>query len=259
MQAVLASLRRDLRDIPGITVFMVPVQNLRIGTSSSKSQYQFVLQSIDQQALYGWAGKLYDALRADPSHFVDVSTDLQNKALQATLIIDRDKALELGVNPDMLRSSLYTAFGVRQVATIYTTSDSFQVIAEFDPGKQWSSERLDTMRIRSKTGTLIPVSAFARVERTIGPLTISQLGQIPPSPSRSTCLRVSPWAMLCNRSRRSRRSSVCRTRYRPASPGSPRLSSNRCRTRACSSWLRWSRSTSSSAFCTKASSTRLRS
>ena len=179
LAGTLPALRRDLSQIAGINTFIVPIQNLNIGTSSSKSQYQYVLQAIDQPALYQWAEKLYDALRGDPAHFVDVSTDLQNKALQATLIIDRDKASSMGVNPDLLRSSLYTGFGVRQVATIYTTSDSFQVIAEFDPGSAWSSERLDTMRVRSRAGGLVPVSSFARVERTIGPLTISQLGQIP--------------------------------------------------------------------------------
>ena len=180
LAGTLPALRRDLAQIPGIATFIVPIQNLNIGTSSSKSQYQYVLQAIDQKALYEWAGKLYDTLRQDPAHFVDVSTDLQNKALQATLVIDRDKALSMGINSDQLRSSLYTGFGVRQVATIYTTSDSFQVIAEFDPNSAWSSERLDTMRVRSKsTGALVPVSSFARVERTIGPLTISQLGQIP--------------------------------------------------------------------------------
>ena len=178
LAVVLPALRRDLSQIAGVTAFVVPVQNLRIGTSTSKSEYQFVLQGIDQSLLYDMAGKFYEAMRRNPAYFVDVSTDLQNKALQATLVIDRDKALSLGVNPDQLRSTLYTGFGVRQVATIYTTSDSFQVIAEFDPNGSWSSERLDTMRVRSKTGQLVPVSSFARVDRTIGPLTISQLGQI---------------------------------------------------------------------------------
>ncbi|MCV9936055.1 efflux RND transporter permease subunit [Boseaceae bacterium BT-24-1] len=178
LQQMLAELRRELAAIPGIATYMSPVQNLNIGARSSKSQYQFVMQSIDQAALSDWSGKMLEALQHDPL-FVDVTTDLQNKALLANLVVDRAKAQSLGISADVLRSSLYSGFGVRQISTIYTTSDSYQVIIEFNPDIQWSNDRLDQVRFRSSSGALVPLGTFARIERKAGPLTVNQLGQLP--------------------------------------------------------------------------------
>ena len=178
LQQMLADLRRQLAAIPGIATYMSPVQNLNIGARSSKSQYQFVMQSIDQAALSDWSGKMLEALQHDPL-FVDVTTDLQNKALLANLVVDRAKAQSLGISADVLRSSLYSGFGVRQISTIYTTSDSYQVIIEFNPDIQWSNDRLDQVRFRSSSGALVPLGTFARIERKAGPLTVNQLGQLP--------------------------------------------------------------------------------
>jgi HAE1 family hydrophobic/amphiphilic exporter-1 len=178
LQQMLADLRRQLAAIPGIATYMSPVQNLNIGARASKSQYQFVMQSIDQAALSDWSGKMLEALQHDPL-FVDVTTDLQNKALLANLVVDRAKAQSLGISADVLRSSLYSGFGVRQISTIYTTSDSYQVIIEFDPDIAWSNDRLDQVRFRSSSGALVPLGSFARIERKAGPLTVNQLGQLP--------------------------------------------------------------------------------
>ncbi|AZO76592.1 MULTISPECIES: efflux RND transporter permease subunit [unclassified Bosea (in: a-proteobacteria)] len=178
LQQMLADLRRQLAAIPGIATYMSPVQNLNIGARASKSQYQFVMQAIDQAALSDWSGKMLEALQHDPL-FVDVTTDLQNKALLANLIVDRSKAQSLGISADVLRSSLYSGFGVRQISTIYTTSDSYQVIIEFNPDIEWSNDRLDQVRFRSSSGALIPLGTFARIERKAGPLTVNQLGQLP--------------------------------------------------------------------------------
>ena len=111
--------------------------------------------------------------------FADVATNLQNTALQATVVIDRDKARVLGVTADQLRTTLYTGFGTKQVSTIFETGDSYQVIVEFDRALNWTADRLDLVRIRASNGKLIPLSAFASVERTAGPLSINQLGQLP--------------------------------------------------------------------------------
>ena len=111
-----------------------PVQNLRLGGRASKSQYQFVLQGLNQdraRPLGGAAVGRHGPRRPRPSP--TSPTDLQNTALQATLMIDRDKARALGITADQLRSTLYTGFGARQVSTIYATGDSYQVIVEFDP------------------------------------------------------------------------------------------------------------------------------
>ena len=177
IDVVLASLRRDLAKVAGISAYIVPVQNLQIGGRASKSQYQFVMQGVNQTELYDWSQKMADAMARDRT-FVGVTTDLQNNALQATLIVDKDKASSLGINASQLRSTLYTGFGTRQVSTIFTTGDSYQVLMEFDPSLAWSPERLDLIRVRTPAGKLVPISAFARVERTSGQLSVNQLGQI---------------------------------------------------------------------------------
>jgi len=179
MPAVLASLRRDLAQVPGINTYMTPVQNLQIGARSSKSQYQLVVQGLDQALMNDWAIRLADAMARDRATFLDVTTDLQNNALQATVIVDRDKANALGIGSDILRSTLYSGFGVRQVSTIYTTGDSYEVVVEFNPNDQWTPERLNSIRVRTNKGTLVPLGAFAQIERTAGQLTVNQLGQLP--------------------------------------------------------------------------------
>ena len=174
---VVADLRRDLSHIAGIGSFIVPVQNFSFGGRSSKSQYQFVVQGIDRDELYEWATRLGDRMGRD-SAFADVSSDLQNTALQARIVVDRDKARSLGITADQLRSTLYTGFGSRQASTIYATGDNYAVIVEFDPRIPWSADRLDDVRVAASSGRVVPLSAFARVERVAGPLAINQLGQL---------------------------------------------------------------------------------
>ena len=178
LQIVLAALRKQLAAVPGISTYMVPVQNLRLGGRSTKSEYQFVMQGIDQTQLYLQSARMADAMSKD-SMFTDVTSDLQNNAKQATLVVDKDKANALGISSDVLRSTLYTGFGVRQISTIYTAGDSYQVIMEFDPFLQWSVDQLDQLYVRSSAGgALVPISSFAHVEQTAGPLSVNQLGQI---------------------------------------------------------------------------------
>ena len=177
---MLAELRRQLAAVPGLSTFITPVQNLRLGGRQSKSQYQFVVQGLNKEELDSWSIRLADAMSRDPAVFTGVTTDLQNTALQATVKIDRDKARALGISADQIRSTLYTGFGTRQVSTIYETADSYQVITEFDPRLGWTADRLDLIRIRaSANGKLVPLSTIAQVERTAGPLSINQLGQLP--------------------------------------------------------------------------------
>lgn len=177
---VLSDLRAQLAGIPGIDVYMNPLQNLNIsGGRSSASAYQYVLQGLNYDDLYQWAPRMVDRMRQDRGHFVDVVSDLQNNALQATLVIDRDKAKTLGIEADRLRSTLYSGFGTRQISTIYSTGDSYEVLLEFDPTMDWSTNRLNLIYVRSTSGGLVPLSAFAHVERTVGTVTVAQLGQLP--------------------------------------------------------------------------------
>ena len=175
---VLGGLRRDLAQIPGLASYIVSVQNLTIGARSSRSQYQYVLQGLDQAELFSWSDKMLAAMRRDAG-FVDVATDLQNKAPQATLAIDADRAQSMGISADLLRSALYSSFGQRQVATIYTSADSYPVLLEVDPASGITLDTIDKLYVRNKAGTLVPISAIAKVTRGVGPLSISQLGQLP--------------------------------------------------------------------------------
>ena len=109
LETVLSDLRRQLAEVPGINTYMVPVQNLNIGARASKSQYQIVVQALDTDTTDVWAQKLADAMSAVHGTFVDVTTDLSNNALQATLVVDRDKAATLGIDAETLRSTLYSA------------------------------------------------------------------------------------------------------------------------------------------------------
>ena len=177
LSVILPALRRQLAAIPGINTYINPVQNLQLGGHTTKSQYQFVMQGINQKELYGYATKLTDEMAKDPT-FADVNSDLQDKAIQATLVVDRAKAASLGIGADVLRSTLYSGFGVRQVSTIFTTGDSYQVIVEFDPKIAWSANMLDLIYVRSGNNNLVPISSFAHVERTVGPLAVNQQGQI---------------------------------------------------------------------------------
>ncbi|PWK63738.1 efflux RND transporter permease subunit [Aminobacter sp. AP02] len=179
LQQVLVELRRQLASIAGIQAFMSPLQNLSVGARASASQYQLVVQSLDEKLMNQWAEKLTDAMTADRTVFADVSSDLQNNALQAQLVIDRDKASSLGITADVLRSTLYGGFGTQQVSTIYTPSDSYDVIMELDPTIDWTPERLSRIEVAGTNGTLIPLGAFSHVERNAGALTVNQLGQLP--------------------------------------------------------------------------------
>ncbi len=178
LQKVLADLRRATANIAGIRTVAVPVQNLRIGGRSSKAEYQFVVQGLNRPQLYEYSQKMADAMSGDP-HFADVNSDLQINATQATLVVDKDRASSLGITAAQLRSTLYSGFGSRQVSTIFGTGDSFSVVMEFNDKANWTTAELPDVRIRNNEGKLVPIGAFARIERTAGSLTINQLGQLP--------------------------------------------------------------------------------
>ncbi|MGY4829683.1 efflux RND transporter permease subunit [Sphaerotilaceae bacterium SBD11-9] len=177
MKKVVEGLRKKLREVPGITVFLSPIQNLQLGGRPSKSQYQYILQSVKADELNDWAAKVQEQLRNDPL-FRDVTSDSQLRGLQATLKIDRDRANTLGVSIDAVRSALFSAFGERQVSTIYTPVDSYQVIMEVAPEAKQDERAFGSIYVRSNTGTLVPLSSFATVERSVGPTSVNHVGQL---------------------------------------------------------------------------------
>ena len=177
IKQVIENLRKKLRGVAGINVFMRPVQNLQLGGRQSKAQYQYILQSVKADELSSWATKLQEKLRADPL-FRDVTSDSQLRGLQAQLKIDRDMANTLGVSIDSIRSALFSAFGERQVSTIYLPTDSYQVIMEVAPEAKQDEQALNGIYVRSSFGTLVPLSSFTTVERTVGPTSINHVGQL---------------------------------------------------------------------------------
>ncbi|HEY1092254.1 MAG TPA: efflux RND transporter permease subunit, partial [Burkholderiaceae bacterium] len=174
---VLEQLRRELRAIPGLAVYLRPVQNLQLGGRQSKSRYQYTLQSVSAGALGEWSQKLQAKLR-DDKLFRDVTSDSQLRGLQAQLIIDRERAALLGVQMQDLRTALYDAFGERQVSSIFAESNTYQVIMEASERDRRSEDAFDRIFLRGKNGTLVPLRSFARVERTLGPTSVNHQGQL---------------------------------------------------------------------------------
>jgi HAE1 family hydrophobic/amphiphilic exporter-1 len=177
MPQVLDSLRKQTRKIAGVSVYLSPVQNLQLGGRPSKSRYQYTLQSVSPDALNSWANKFQEQMRADPE-FRDVTSDSQNKGLQAQLKIDRDKANLLGVKMADIRTALYLAYGERQVSTIYSSAASYFVILEASDDDRQFDDALTKVSVRSSGGQLVQLSSFATVERTVGPTAVNHQGQL---------------------------------------------------------------------------------
>jgi hydrophobic/amphiphilic exporter-1 (mainly G- bacteria), HAE1 family len=177
MKDVIEGLRKKLRGVAGINVFMRPIQNLQLGGRQTKAQYQYILQSVKADELDAWATKLQDKIKTDPL-FRDVTSDSQLKAMQAQLRIDRERANALGVSMTSVRTALYSAYGERQVSTIYLPVDSYFVIMEVAPSSKQFESDLSSIYVRSSTGALIPLTSFTSVERTVGPTAINHAGQL---------------------------------------------------------------------------------
>ncbi len=176
--ALLQQLRPKLATIPGLKVFLQNIPTIRIGGQFTKTQYQFTLQDADTDELFQWVPVIQEKLSQLPG-FQDVTSDLQIANPQVTVDIDRNKASALGITATQIENTLYDAFGQRQVSTIYTSSNQYWVILELDPKFQHDPSALSLIHVRSSNGTLVPLNAVARLSRSLGPLSISHLGQLP--------------------------------------------------------------------------------
>jgi HAE1 family hydrophobic/amphiphilic exporter-1 len=174
---VVEELRRQVSAIPGVNVYINPIQNLRLGGRISKSRYQYVMRSVRAGELRTASDGLMARMREEII-FRDVTSDSQLKGLQARLNINRDKANLLGVQIADIRSALYSAFGERQVSTIYTSSDSYQVIMQVSAEDRTDESAFAKIYVRSKNGTLVSLTSIATVEREVGPLSINHTGQL---------------------------------------------------------------------------------
>ena len=177
-QAVVARLRAKLNQIPGIRVFMVPAQDLRVGGRQSDSQYQFTLWSADIDALQSWVPKVMDRVKL-VAGVTDVTTDREQGGLQANVSIDRAAAARLGVRIQDIDNALNDAFSQRQISTIYRQRNQYRVILEVDRKYQRDPSDLTQVYVAAKGNTQVPLSEVAHVERGIAPLVVNHQGQFP--------------------------------------------------------------------------------
>jgi len=175
---VMEELRPKLGVVPGIRIYMQNLPPIRIGGQLTKSLYQFTLQSPDTDELYR-AAKDLEARMKDVPGLQDVNSDLQIKNPQINVMIDRDKAAALGVTAEQIEDALYTAYGSRQISTIFAPNNEYRVIAELEPQYQRDPSALSLLYIRSNSGRLVPLNAVARLASSFGPLTVNHLGQLP--------------------------------------------------------------------------------
>jgi HAE1 family hydrophobic/amphiphilic exporter-1 len=176
--AIVQDLRRKTGGIPGINVYPQVLPTIRIGGQLTKGQYQYTLQDADLQTLYQWAPILYDRMKGLPG-FLDVNSDLQITSPQVLVEIDREKASALGVTAVQIEAALNNAYGSPQVSTIYTPTNQYWVMMELLPQYQRDPAALSLLYIRSASGKLVPLGTVARLTRTVGPLTVNHLGQLP--------------------------------------------------------------------------------
>jgi HAE1 family hydrophobic/amphiphilic exporter-1 len=175
---VIRELRPKLVKVSGIQMFLQNLPPIRIGGQLTKSQYQFTLESPDTRELYRRAAELELKMHQIPG-LQDVTSDLQIKNPQVNVGIDRYKASALGVSAEQVEDALYDAYGSRQISTILTPINQYQVIMELLPQYQMDPSALSMLYIRSTAGQLVPLNAVAKLSRGMGPLSVNHLGQLP--------------------------------------------------------------------------------
>ena len=190
--AVIRRLQGKLAAVPGIAMYMQPVQDLTIEDRVSRTQYQFGLQSANPEELALWLPKLVDALRELPQ-LADVASDMQDRGLQAYVEIDRDSAGRLGITPAMIDNALYNAFGQRLVSTIFTQSNLYRVVLEVKPEFSAGIEALKALYIVAPGGKQVPLAAIARIVEEPAQLVVNHSGQFP---AATVSFNLAPGAAL---------------------------------------------------------------
>ncbi len=180
VSTVIRRLSQSVATVPGISLYMQPVQDLTIDATVSRAQYRFILEDANPDELAQWVPKLVTALQGLPQ-FEDVASDQQENGLSAYIAIDRDTAGRFGVTPATIDNALYDAFGQRIISTIFTQSNQYRVILEADPSLQASLDALGTIYLPSSVASSgqVPLSAIAKVSVQAAPLQINHLGQFP--------------------------------------------------------------------------------
>jgi multidrug efflux pump len=191
--AVMQHLKNRAASLPGITLYMQPVQDLTIDTFVSRTQYQFILQDADPAQLAEWTPKLVEKLRELPQ-LSDVASDISAQGLSVFVEIDRDQAARFGITPATIDNALYDSYGQRIVSTIFTNSNQYRVILEADPALQTSLKSLSDIYLPSAVGsTPVPLAVMAKMREEMAPLQVSHLGQFPAS---TVSFNLAPGASL---------------------------------------------------------------
>jgi HAE1 family hydrophobic/amphiphilic exporter-1 len=178
VSAILDDLRKKLSVIPGLKVYPQVPPTIRIGGHLTKALYQFTMFGSDLKELYAASEKMEKAFHSLPQ-LVDVNSDLQVTSPQVRVDINRDRAATLGVTPGDIEDALYSAFGTRQVSTIYTPTNQYYVIMEVAPEFQRQASALSLIYLRTRSGKLVSLDTVATLRRDVGPLTVNHLGQLP--------------------------------------------------------------------------------
>ena len=178
VQKVIARLQDAVDRVPGVDLYLQPTQDLTIDTQVSRTQYQFTLQATSLDALSTWVPQLLEKLHQLPQ-LSDVSSDWQDKGLVAYVNVNRDSASRLGISMADVDNALYNAFGQRLISTIYTQANQYRVVLEHDTNSTPGLAALDTIRLTSSDGGVVPLSAIASIEQRFAPLSINHLDQFP--------------------------------------------------------------------------------
>jgi len=175
---VIARLRGKLARVPGATLYLQSVQDIRVGGRMSATQYQYTLQVDNSDELFQWAPRVFNRLRT-LKELADLNSDQQDRGLQAALTIDRATASRLGISAQMLDNTLYDAFGQRQVSTMYTELNQYHVIMEVAPQFWQNPEGLKYIYLPASDGSMVPLAAFTRYVPNTAPLQVNHQGQFP--------------------------------------------------------------------------------
>ena len=175
---IIAEIRRSFAGgAQGLRVFMTNPASIRIGSLTGNADYQVVVQGVDLKTLYASAQEFEARLR-DAGFLRDISTNLELRNPEIQISILRDRAAALGVSPQQIESTLYNAYGGRQISTIYGATDQYLVLLELDPRFQRNINALGSLYVQSNTGRMVPVHAVADIRIGVGPVSVSHYGQL---------------------------------------------------------------------------------
>ncbi|MDR3369776.1 efflux RND transporter permease subunit [Rhodoferax sp.] len=175
---IAARLKKKVAGLPGIELHLRTRQELQVGGRSSATQFQYTLEETDIGELYAWTPRLIERLKT-LKQLDDVTSDLQNAAPRVTVVIDRDRAAQFGISPQVIDDTLYDALGQREVGTIFTQIDQYHIIMELDPSHKLDVSALQQIRLPSSTGQLVPLASIATFKDAQLPTQVNHQGQFP--------------------------------------------------------------------------------